>query len=298
MNLRSPSVSKDKVPSSLQTQDKVLTRSEIKELLPALNHADFTRQVATDLPGDHDTDWEVDFTAEDSPVHPVVKKSVLAMIARNKYLQEHLPRQRCPIRRISIVRMEYNAATQPRTRFKPQHQWHKDGDEPLLTMVYTLYDGQWNSSESPGAFQCGGRLGLSDRPCGTALYSGHDHEKFKAVRAGRVVTYYPRTNGVYILPGYIATHSVFRMEKPSSIRYAIVVFLEPRTQYTFQSVRFSADVYLRLTWALGFSSSKHPIFCRLCHRVFDSTRQLSDHQTRQPGCCKAMKKKRKLDALL
>jgi hypothetical protein len=281
MKLRTRHGPNDRVPSSLVEQLHVLTEKEIAVIMPALESSDFTRAQKKDDAVAFDEG--VLYTDVGSKIHPSITKAVEMMATRNEYLKTHLPRGRAEVRRISIVEMDGDSTNRPTTRFQPQHHWHKDGCDPLLTMVYVLYDGEWDSTNSPGAFECGGRVALADRPCGNAVCRAGSEEHNKVVRSGRVSTYYPKTNGLYIIPGFVVEHAVFKVEVPNVKRQAIVVFVATKKNYTFQSIRMSADTYFRLTWALGFAKGRS-IFCNKCYQVFDKKRQLYDHRKRQKDC--------------
>jgi hypothetical protein len=293
MHLRSGRTSKDTVPSSFHVQYNVLTKKQIADLMPALDNSDYSHSISSAEGGLSVDDWGVRFTADNMPVHPALSRAAKIIVSRDSYIKSLSPGGRPTINRILAVQMDSDPPNPSRNRFQPQHHWHKDGTDPTLSLVYTLYNGEWDSDNSPGALECGGRVAISDRPCGTTVYAGHDFQKSKVARSGRVLTYYPRTNGLYFIPGNLVSHAVFRMEVPNVTRYAVVIFLQPRELFLFQSLTLPADEYLRLVWALGFcKSTADPIFCKVCYRVFDNRRQIYDHHRRQPACLENRDKKR------
>ena len=154
-------------------------------------------------------------TPEDQAVHPLISKIVSHITDNNAYLKSHIVQGRPSVRRVSVVKMDSSPPTLARSRFQPQHHWHKDGGTSLITVVFTLYNGEWDSKNSPGAFELGGRVPLADRPCGTAVYAD---SIFTSVRSGRIRTYFPRTNSLFSLPGQHVSHAFFRVEDPVGIR--------------------------------------------------------------------------------
>jgi hypothetical protein len=183
-----------------------------------------------------------------------------------------------------------------KSRFQPQHHWHKDGGTSVITVVYTLYNGEWDSANSPGAFALGGRVALADRPCGTAVY---EDSSFASVRSGRSLTYYPLTNALYIIPGQHVSHAVFKVHDPTTVRFALVFFLQPPPHLYFRDIRLPVDDYLRITWALGFfpnDATAPPLFCSRCYRLFSNQRQIYDHNKRNPNCKTTEAKKRVVDS--
>ena len=315
---RSGSLPPNNVPSTFPRQENILLPAQITELLVALDASDFSPPpVAASsegnssqaiLPPDDDVDWGVEFTAPHTPVDPTVRRMVELMIDGNSYVQDHAAKTsagKFKVRRISVVKMEHHGSTGSRSRFRPKHPWHKDGSSPIITMVYTLFDGEADSLNSPGAYRCGGRVTFSNRASGTVVYGGHAHHKFVYAQAGTTMTYYPRTNGIYVIPGHIVAHSITRIELPGVTRYSIVVFLEPKPILIYRSPRLKngflklkADEYLRLTWAVGFCNVSDPFFCQKCLRAFDNQKQLTNHQHRVKDCVVIRNLKRAADDLL
>jgi hypothetical protein len=295
MKLRVRHCQNNKAPSSLQEQQYVLSSQQIALLLPALESTLFS--VAGDVEdGIEANDWGVLFTPDQQPVHPVVTEIVNFISCNNPYLKSHSPGG-CPeLLRVAVVKMDSSPPSPARSRFQPQHHWHKDGGTSLITVVYTLYNGEWDSIHSPGAFELGGRVALADRPSGTAVYSD---STFESVRSGRSLSYFPRTNTLYIIPGQLVSHAVFKVQDPATVRFAIVFFLKPKSHFTIFSIRCPVDEYLRLTWALGFiptDSSVLPLICRRCLRLFSNLRQRYDHDRRQPNCRVREAKQRAFDS--
>jgi hypothetical protein len=283
MKLRVRHSPNNQTPHSLQEQRYVLSKEQIAVLLPALESSVFTGAGDVEE-GIAAEDWGILYTDAAQAVHPVVSKIVHHIATNNEYLKTHSLQGRPVLRRVAVVKMDSSPPSPARSRFQPQHHWHKDGGTSLITVVFTLYNGEWDSSNSPGAFALGGRVALADRPSGSAVYSD---PKFDSVRPGRVRTYFPLTNALYIIPGQHVAHAVFRVEDPCTVRFAVVFFLEPPSHFTFCSLRLPVDDYLRITWALGFlhpDARVLPLFCRRCYRLFSSKRQRYDHDRRQPNC--------------
>ena len=283
MKLRLRHPPNNQTPHSLHEQRFVLTKVQIEELMPALASTVYSAAGAAE-DGIDAVDWGILYTATDQAVHPVVSKIVRHIAINNPYLQSHSLKGTPSLRRVSVVKMDSSPPSPARSRFHPQHLWHKDGGSALITVVFTLYNGEWDSDNSPGAFELGGRVALADRPGGTAVYAD---SSFSSVRPGRVRAYFPLTNALYIIPGQHVSHAVFRVEDPRSVRYAVVFFLEPRSHFTLFSLRLPADEYLRLTWALGFHdacATTRPLICPRCYRLFSNKRQRYDHNRRERNC--------------
>jgi hypothetical protein len=291
MNLRKRHSPNERVPASLETQMHVLSKVEVRRLLPAINSSKYVAVDAIEE-GIKASDWGVKFTAGDSRgVHPTVMNTAKTMIHRNTYLRKHATFGEPVLLRVSVIEMGGKGIKQNRTSFGPQHHWHKDGVTPLITMVYVLYDGEWDSTNSPGAFEYGGRVALADRPCGNAYFESRGEHHHSRVRGGRSCCYYPATNSIYIIPGFV-DHSIHRLEDANVVRHAIVVFMKPREQYRFRSLQLPVDEYLRTTWAMGFNTDGKFAICGKCYKVFKNKRQLYDHGRRVVNCNVTMKKKR------
>ena len=102
-----------------------------------------------------------------------------------------------------------DGVAQQRQREAPQHVWHTDGlGEPHLTCVLTVYDSELGN-RSLSAMEAGGYVKLSNFDNGhftQADSSRHNHPK-----AQSTMTYYPKTNSLYIFPGYFVAHDVFKV---------------------------------------------------------------------------------------
>ena len=295
MNLRVRHSANNQAPHSLHEQRFVLSLEQISDLAPALTSTVFSGPNDVE-DGIDAEDWGILFTPEGQSVHPAIKKIVHHITDNNLYLKSHVVKGRPSVRRVSVVKMDSSPPTPARNRFQPQHHWHKDGGTSLITVVYTLYNGEWDSENSPGAFELGGRVALADTASGTAVYAD---SSFTSVRSGRIRTYYPRTNSLYILPGQHVSHAVFRVEVPLTVRYAIVFFLEPRSHFTFYTHRLPVDEYFRICWALGFyddGATKRPLFCSRCFRLFSNKKQQYDHNRRVSNCKAKEAKQRLLDS--
>jgi hypothetical protein len=291
MKLRSRHSPNDRVPSSLQTQNNVLTREEVSNVMPALNASNY---VSSDDNEGGVSSWGVKYTRDDGTgVHPDVVKTAMTIVKRNSYLRRHSTAGEPILMRVAVLKMGGEELDQVRTRFEPQLHWHKDGEEPLFSMVYILYNGEWDSNNSPGALEYGGRVAFADRKCGNAIFATTESSTPRGVRSGRLCSYYPPTNSLYIIPGYIVNHAVYKMINATAIRLAIAVFIKPRTIYSFQNMRLTVDDYLRLTWAIGFKEKGEIIICDKCKGMFKKGRQFQDHKRRVGQCYNLVKRKRK-----
>jgi hypothetical protein len=295
MKLRVRHSPNNQAPHSLQQQQYVLSKKQIADLLPALDSTVFSAldDVEDGIAAEK---WGILYTAAGQAVHPAVTKIVRYISSNNDYIKTHSLQGSPVLRRVAIVKMDSSPPSPARSRFQPQHHWHKDGGTSLITVVYTLYNGEWDSANSPGAFALGGRVALSDRTCGTARYKNSSYE---TVRPGRVCTYYPLTNSLYIIPGQHVSHAVFKVDDPSTVRFALVFFLQPPSHLYFRDICLPVDDYLRITWALGFlrnDAKAPPLFCVRCYRLFSIQRQLYDHDRLYPNCKKIAAKKRMLDS--
>ena len=291
MDLRKRCSPNGEVPSSLQTEQYVLTKREVAYLMPALYKSKFVPPAKLSE-GMKAQEWGVMYTAEGMKgVHPDIIRSTQRMIKANAYLKSHATAGEPVVLRVSVVEMGGEKTDQVHSRFQPQHRWHKDGHEPLITMVYVLYDGGWDSKKSPGAFELGGRVALADRPCGNAYFESTVGGLYRGARSGRTISYYPPTNSLYVIPGFV-DHAVFKLEDPAVIRHAVVVFLKPRSSYVFRGLSLPADEYLRMTWAIGVVNSGAVFFCAKCMKIFGNKRQLYDHRRRETACKRKMQIKR------
>jgi hypothetical protein len=296
MKLRVRHSPNNQAPHSLKEQRYVLSKEQIAHLLPALEQSHFAEAVDVE-DGIAAEDWGVQCTPVGQPVDPVVSQIVHHIAANNKHVRTHSPPGAPVLRRISIVKMDSSPASRARSRFQPQHHWHKDGGTSLVTVVFTLYDGEWDSANSPGAFALGGRVAKAYRPCGTAVHE--DPPSFGSVRSGRSLTCCPLTNALCITPGQHVSHAVFKVHDPTTVRFALFFFLEPPPHLYFHDIRLPVDDYLRITWALGFfpnDATSPPLFCSRCHRLFSNQRQVHDHNKRKPNCKTMEAKKRLIDS--
>jgi hypothetical protein len=272
-------------PLSLEEQTFVFTKEQLQLLLPALESTQFVKGTAMEegIPADS---WGVNFTADNQAIHPVISNMVRVLIANNRYLTSHTPKGRTVIHRISVNKMDSSPPSPARNRFEQQMHWHADGADKntsLLTVVFTVYNREWDSEKSPGARSLGGRVGLADRPSGSAVFTNNKRDR---VRAGRVCNYYPKTNSLYIIPGHQVDHAVYRVHDPNTVRFSIVVFLKPKSRFLFFGKYRPVNEYLRMTWAIGFlGKDAVPLFCPRCYRVFSTARQLQDHGYRHRGTC-------------
>jgi hypothetical protein len=157
--------------------------------------------------------------------------------------------------------------------FQPQHHWHKDGGTSLLTIVFTLYNGEWDSNNSPGASKLGGGgVTLADRPTVELQYILIPILSQSVLVVFALIsplpmpfsTSYPVNMCLMQCSGW-RTLALFVMQLCFFLSpHAVVFFLEPATHFTFHSFYLSVDEYLHITWALGFldkGTTALPLFC-------------------------------------
>ena len=108
---------------------------------------------------------------------------------------------------------------------------------------------------------------MTDRPCRNAIFEGTNGGLHKGVHGGQAFSFYTPTNSVYIIPGFV-DHVVFKLENPTVIRHAVVVFIKPRGKYVFRKLILTADDDLQMTWAIGFVSSGETVICDKCYKVY------------------------------
>ena len=127
-----------KLPLSLQTEQYVLTRKEVADVMPALNENKFVPPAKLSE-GMKAQEWGVKYTAAGMKgVHPDIIWATRRMIKANAYLKNHATAGEPVVLRVSVVEMGGEKTDQVHSRFQPQHRWHKDGHEPLITVVYVI----------------------------------------------------------------------------------------------------------------------------------------------------------------
>jgi hypothetical protein len=180
--------------------------------------------------------------------------------------------------RIFINRMcTTDDAEQQRQDDSPQHLWHLDGNgapagEQLLTVVCTLYDDELDS-EALSAMDVGGRLGLSNADDGH--FTPVSSTSYNKPKSHTTTTCYPKTNSLYIFPGYFVAHAVYKVH-PGTVRYSIVMFVRLRTTL-INGV--TPDTHLRAEWAASNPENKSFV-CRKCWSAFHTQPALMSHQNR------------------
>jgi hypothetical protein len=126
MKLRVRHSPNNQAPHSLKEQRHVLSKEQIARLLPALERSHFA-EAADVEEGIAAEDWGIQYTPVGQPVDPVVSQFVHHIAAKNEYIRTHSPPGGTVLRRVSIVKMDSSPASPARSRFQPQHHWHKDG---------------------------------------------------------------------------------------------------------------------------------------------------------------------------
>ena len=132
---------------------------------------------------------------------------------------------------------------------------------------------------------------MADRPCGNTYFQSAVGGLYKGAQSGRTILYYPPTNSIYIIPGFV-DQAVFKLENQTVIRHAVVVFLKPRRSYVFRGLSLPADEYLWMTWAISVVNNQEIFFCKKCMKVLSNKQQLYDHRKRATDCERQMKIKR------
>ena len=166
---------------------------------------------------------------------------------------------------------------QQRLCSSPQHLWHLDGNgapdgEELLTVARTLCDDELDS-EALSAWQVGGYLGLSNADDGHfAPVSSTTHNKPKS---HTTTTCYPKTNSLYIFPGYFVSHAVYKVH-PGTVRCSIVMFVRLRTTLV---KGVTPDMCLRAEWAASNPENK-TFVCHQCWSAFHNQPALTSHHNR------------------
>jgi hypothetical protein len=167
-------------------------------------------------------------------------------------------------------------ARQQRQIDAPQHLWHTDGTAPHLTAVLTIYDSELDSN-ALNAQNVGGFVKLSNFDDGR--FTPTDSQRQNHPKPSSTSTYYPKTNSLYIFPGYFVAHAVFKV-LPGTVRYSVVMFIRLRDSL-IDGV--TPDIYLRREWAISNSDGRKEV-CDRCWSSFASHRQLTDHQRRSKKC--------------
>jgi hypothetical protein len=149
-------------------------------------------------------------------------------------------------------------AKQDRLVSKAQHGCHTDapgGKPSFLTVVYTAYNSQ-SDSEAFSALELGGTVGVSNLDDGQFWRASKGQPE--TPQSWSMMSYYPKTNSLYIFPGYSVSHAVFKV-KPGAIRYSIVMFVQLCRKFSGQTV----DHYLCSRWALSRDHRK-TVCCDIC----------------------------------
>ena len=181
---------------------------------------------------------------------------------------------------VFINRMcDQDTAEQERLVSTAQHGWHTDGiggNDAFMTVVYTLYDNEQDSS-ALSAHEVGGIVGMSNMDDGRFRRASLNQPE--TPKAKTTTVFFPKTNSLYIFPGYFVSHAVFKV-KPGSIRYSVVMFV--RLKRTI--MKNKVDHVLREEWALSGDSNKS-VCCQRCWSTFVDDYGLSEHKRRPPKKC-------------
>jgi hypothetical protein len=280
MNTRRKSANTE--PRALLEVTNVLTLATGPSIISTISNLNFTLQKKDDQEGDEeaDKDWGVSVVNEDGlpAAFKTFMMETVLKVDKVKLLATDL-RDENFFHRIFVNRMcTTDDAKQSRRSDSPQHVWHTDGygaseDEELLTAVLTLYNDELDS-DLLSAYNVGGRLGLSNADDGrfTPVCS-NSYSNFP--KAHTTTTYFPKTNSLYIFPGYFVAHAVFKVN-PGTVRYSIVMFVRLRKQL-IDGV--TPDNYLRAEWAASNTENKS-VVCHNCWRAFHNLTALNSHHKR------------------
>jgi hypothetical protein len=237
----------------------------------------FTLDKKTDQKGDQEgnKDWGVSI-CDDYSIPSLFKKKMMDTILsvdKVRLLATELRDEKC-FHRIFINRMcTTDDALQQRQNDSPQHVWHTDGyGGELLTVILTLYNGELDS-DALSAMDVGGRLGLSNADDGH--FTPVSSKTPQHPKSHTTTTYYPKTNSLYIFPGYFVSHAVFKVH-PGTVRYSIVMFVRLRKSM-INGV--TPDTYLRAEWAAS-NPDKKSVVCHQCWSTFHDESALNYHHTR------------------
>jgi hypothetical protein len=271
-------------PRSVKEVNNVLTREAFSSFHSTVVGLEYnlnnkTYLTAEDTPSNEKT-WGVT-AADDDSIPNSIKTTMMSAclcVPAIKDLATTHHDQRF-FERFFINRMcDDDAADQERLSSQAQHGWHTDGDpeQPFLTVVFTLYNGE-SDSDSVSSFQVGGAVGMSNTDDGRFRRASKSQPEVPS--SSKIASYFPKTNSFYIFPGYFVAHCVFKV-KPGTVRYSVVMFVHLKTSLGGLKV----DDILRREWAL----SSHPpklFCCGNCWSTFSDEIGLAKHRKRPPKKC-------------
>jgi hypothetical protein len=268
-------------PRALMEVTNVLTGPTAGPFIYSMSTFKYRLVEKDDQEGDKEANKDWGVTAVDEGGIPASFKSkmmetVLA-VDKVKLLATEL-RDENFFHRIFINRMcTTDAPEQRRLCRSPQHLWHLDGNgapdgEELLTVVYTLYDDELDS-DALSAWEVGGYLGLSNADDGH--FTPVSSKSYNQPKSHTTTTYYPKTNSLYIFPGYFVSHAVYKVH-PGTVRYSVVMFVRLRTSLVNG---VTPDTYLRAEWAASNPENKSFV-CHECWSAFPNQSARTSHQNR------------------
>jgi hypothetical protein len=226
-------------------------------------------------------DWGISVVEEDG-IPSSLKQTMMEAVLEVPKVRRLATDQRDDgfFHRFFINRMSTDDATQQLRTESSQHVWHTDGDqtkgEQHLTCVLTLY-GTELDSDSLSAYDAGGFLKLSNFDDGH--YTPSSLGRPNLPKPSSTVTYYPKTNSLYIFPGYFVSHGVFKM-KPGRVRYSVVMFIKLRNS-VIDGV--TPDFFLRREWAASNPENRKEV-CHRCWSAFRTKLQVRSHRIRSKSC--------------
>jgi hypothetical protein len=267
-------------PRSMLEVPNVLKGTSGQSTLRAVTQLEYKVAEKYDQEGDAagNKDWGVSVVGNEG-IPPALKKAMMsAVLSVDKVkLLATEGRNDDFFHEIFINRMSsINDARQQRQIDAPQHLWHTDGTVAHLTAVLTIYDSELDSNIR-SAHDVGGFVKLSNFDDGR--FTPTDSQRQNHPKPSSTTTYFPKTNSLYVFPGYFVAHAVFKVH-PGTVRYSIVMFIRLRDSL-IDGV--TPDTYLRSEWASSNLDGKKEV-CHRCWSAFGTQRQLADHQRRSIHC--------------
>jgi hypothetical protein len=267
-------------PRAMLEVPNVLKGASGRSTLSAITQLEYTVAKKYDQEGDvaGNKDWGISVVGKEG-IRPALKEAMMSAVLSVPKVKLLATEERNDdfFHEIFINRMSsVDNVRQQRQIDAPQHLWHTDGTVPHLTAVLTIYDSELDSNLL-SAHDVGGFVKLSNFDDGR--FTPTDSQRQNHPKPSSTTTYFPKTNSLYIFPGYFVAHAVFKVY-PGTVRYSVVMFVRLRDGL-IDGV--TPDTYLRREWASGNLDGKKEV-CDRCWSAFVSQRQLDDHQRRSKHC--------------
>jgi hypothetical protein len=270
-------------PRSLVEVTNVLKGPHAGLILASITRLDYKLAEKDDQVGDKEAkrDWGISVVEEEG-IPAALKKDMMESVLSVDLVRLVATEERDDhfFHRIFINRMcSTDEARQQRQKDGPQHPWHTDGLSHLqshLTVVLTLYDSVLDS-DLISAHDVGGYVKLSNFDDGR--FTPCDLGRRNHPKPSSTTTYYPKTNSLYIFPGYFVAHAVFKVN-PGTTRFSVVMFIKLRDTPIGD---LSPDKYLRRQWAASNPDGKKEV-CERCWSAFATKSDVRKHQSRSRKC--------------